>query len=56
MASSDPDIIKIRRAIHESIVAAKKQVRLLAGHLLRSQHRLNDLQAEEEKTSKNYKM
>jgi hypothetical protein len=49
VASSDSDIIKIRRAVHESIVAAKKQVKLLAGHLLRSQHSLNDLPAEEEK-------
>jgi hypothetical protein len=44
----DPDVRKIEREVQKSIVAAKKQVNLLARRLLRAQLRLNELQDKQE--------
>jgi hypothetical protein len=45
----DPDVKVIRRAVYKSIGAVEKQIKLLAQRLLRSQQRLNDLQAKQQK-------
>ena len=54
MFNPDPDVSMIRQAVHESIVTVKKRLNLLAQRLLRSQLRMDDLQAEQKKRP-NYK-
>jgi hypothetical protein len=49
MFNSDPDVRAIRQAVHESIVAVKKQINLLGQRLLYSQRRVHDLQTKQQK-------
>ena len=54
MFNSDPDVRAIRQAVHESIVAVKKQINLLGQRLLYSQRRVYELQTKQQKR-RNYK-